>query len=331
MNIKILDCTLRDGGYVNDFAFGEESKRQISNALIAADVDIVELGFLKNGIHSKELSVYNRISEAEIYINEISNNQLYCLMIRPDWYDISLLERATKKINTLRFAFHARDIDLALSQALRARDLGYSVYLNPVNVTSYSEENLANLLRAINVFKPEGVSIVDTFGSLLPKSFRNILSIFHQHLDNEITLGLHLHENLSLAMGLATNFIYEMSNERNLIIDSSLLGMGRVPGNLCTELIAGLLNVEFGATYNMRLIYEILSTNIQPLREKFVWGYLPSYAKTGFDKVHRDYAEYMMEKTSFSISQIYDIIDRISKDNIGNEFKESLVLKYLNI
>ena len=329
MNIKILDCTLRDGGYVNDFAFGEESKRQISSALIAADIDIVELGFLKNGSHSKDLSIYNRVSEAEIYINEISNNQLYCLMIRPDWYDISLLERATEKINTLRFAFHARDIDLALSQAQRARDLGYSVYLNPVNVTSYSGEDLATLLGALNAFKPEGVSIVDTFGSLLPKSFRNILSTFHQHIDNEITLGLHLHENLSLAMGLATNFLYEMSNQRNLIIDSSLLGMGRVPGNLCTELIAGLLNEEFGSTYNMRIIYNILSTNIQPLREKYVWGYLPAYAKTGFDKVHRDYAEYMMEKTNLSTAEIYEIIDRISKDNIGNEFKESIILNYL--
>jgi len=219
---------------------------------------------------------------------------------------------------------------LTISHASKARDLGYTVYFNPVNVTSYSEENLVLLLDAINAFKPEGVSIVDTFGSLLPKQFKKIMHLFDQHLDNEITLGLHLHENLSLAMGLASIFLFEMSNERNLIIDSSLLGMGRVPGNLCTELIVGLLNVEFGGAYDQRIIYNLLSSNIQPLREKFVWGYLPAYAKTGFEKIHRDYAEYMMERTSFSIEQIYEVIDQISRDKIGNEFKENIVLKYIN-
>jgi len=330
MTIKILDCTLRDGGYVNDFAFGEESKSVICKHLIDADIDIVELGFLKTGKHNPNLSMYDKISDAEKYIVPTKSHQSYCLMVRPDWFDINLLESAKEKIHTLRFAFHGRDLDLTLRQAKIARELGYSIYLNPVNITSYEEDKLILLLTKMNDFAPDGVSIVDTFGSLLPNNFKRILNIFHNNLEQNLTLGLHLHENLSLSMGLASFFLNEMMDQRNLVIDSSLLGMGRIPGNLCTELISGLLNEEYGRTYNQKIIYQVLSSEIQPLREKFVWGYLPQYAKTGFEKVHRDYAEYLIESTNFSIEQIFEVIEKISINGEGNEFKQSVALKYIS-
>ena len=329
MKIKVLDCTLRDGGYVNNFSFGEENKIEISNKLVSSGIDIIELGFLMNGKYTSDQSLYNKVSEAENYIDKFSINQQFCLMIRPDWYDINLLERATEKINTLRFAFHASDIELTLNQAKKAKEFGYSVYLNPVNVTSYTESELSFLLDKMNDFKPDGVSIVDTFGSLLPKNFKRVLKIFHLELEKNITLGLHLHENLSLAMGLAYQFLDEMCNIRNVIIDSSLLGMGRIPGNLCTELITGWLNIEYDAKYDQKQIFNLLSSTIQPIREKFVWGYLPAYAKTGFEKVHRDYAEYMIEKTDFTIAQIFEVIEDLSVANIGNKFKESTAIDYI--
>jgi len=207
MGIKVLDCTLRDGGYVNNFNFGEENKIEITNKLISAGIEIIEIGFLKNGNHYKDLTYYNKVSEAEKYITHNCINQKYCLMVRPDWYDINFLEPATEKIDCLRFAFHSRDMRLTLDQAGKARDLGYSVFLNPVNITSYSELELEQLLITINLFQPEAVSIVDTFGSLLPKQFTKILDSFHDLLSPNITIGLHLHENLSFSMGIANQFL----------------------------------------------------------------------------------------------------------------------------
>ena len=167
-NVKLLDCTLRDGGYVNDFNFGKANINKIINRLSTTNVDIIEIGFLKNGKYTEDQSIFNSVSEAELLLTDTPSHQQYCLMIRPDWYDIANLERCVGKIKSLRFAFHYDDLELTLEQAKIARSYGYSVFLNPVNVLSYSHTQLRQLLKTLNEFKPEGIYIVDTFGSMLP-------------------------------------------------------------------------------------------------------------------------------------------------------------------
>ena len=115
-------------------------------------------------------------------------------MIRPDWYDISKLERCTGRIKTIRFALHYEDLELTLHQAKIARDYGYGIFLNPVNILSYSDKMLNHILTALNDFRPDGIYIVDTFGSMLPSDLPNIVAAFDTKLDKSITLGLHLHE-----------------------------------------------------------------------------------------------------------------------------------------
>jgi len=132
--IKILDCTLRDGGHVNSFAFGHEQIRTIVKGLCAAKIDIVELGFLKNVTYDRNKTLFANVAQAEVMLDGMPDGQQYSLMIRPDWFDITGLEPCRGKIGILRWAFHARDLDLTIEQASRAQSLGYEIYLNPVNV-----------------------------------------------------------------------------------------------------------------------------------------------------------------------------------------------------
>ena len=323
-NIKILDCTLRDGGYVNDFDFGKENISKIIKGLHTANTDLIEIGFLKDGKHSPEQTLFNTVSEAEEYIRDEYIDQEFCLMIRPDWYDISQLEKCSGRIKSIRFALRPEFLDLTLKQAQIARDYGYKVFLNPVNVLSYSNNELKNILKPLNNFQPEGIYIVDTFGSMLPSDLKDIFKTFNESLDKKIAIGLHLHENLSISLALASNFI-EMLNGRSAYIDSSVLGMGRIPGNLCTELIMNYLNLTQKTNYNLNSVYELIDNPISKIKDNIPWGYLPAYSITAFNLTHRSYAEYLMKKPNLPLSDIDVILSKIKLKKDRDIFNESLI------
>jgi 4-hydroxy 2-oxovalerate aldolase len=329
-NFKILDCTLRDGGYVNDFNFGEKNIHKIVNGLYSSNVDIIELGFLTNDPSTSDRTIFNSVSEAEKYVENINTDQEFCLMIRPDWYDISKLEKCTGKINTIRFAFHYEDLKLTLQQAEIARLHGYEIFFNPVNVLSYSENELKELLGSLNEFKPKGIYIVDTFGSILPIDLQNIFLIFDNELDKDIALGLHLHENLSISLALAINFIDLIKDSRPAYIDSSILGMGRIPGNLCTELIMNYLNLTQEKQYNLEEIYQLIDNPISEIKKSIPWGYMPAYAITAFNKLHRSYAEYLMEKSDLTLKDIDIILNKIKSNKDRENFNKSIIEKLYN-
>lgn len=329
-NFKILDCTLRDGGHVNDFNFGEVNIKKIIKGLVNSNVDIIELGFLMNGNHNKNQTLYNTVSEAEIHLNGITVDREFCLMIRPDWYDINQLEKCTGKIKAIRFAFYQKDLELTLHQATIARNYGYGVYLNAVNVFSYSDTELENILISLNRFKPKAISIVDTFGSMLPEDLVKLFEIFNNNVDNDITLGLHLHENLCISLALAHQFLGLIGNSRNAIIDSSILGMGRIPGNLCSELIMNYLNIKGIGKYNLNSVYELISDPISEIKKQMPWGYVPAYAITAYLKMHRSYAEYMIEKTTLSLHEMRLILLKIETDQQKDNYDEKLIESICN-
>ena len=322
--VTLRDCTLRDGGHVNDFAFGVELIRAVVAGLSQARADIIELGFLKDGPHAPGQTLFTRVAEAERYTTETHSRQGFSLMIRPDWYDIAQLEPCTGRIATVRFAFHPEDLPLTLRQAEVARAAGYQVVLNPVNVMGYAPSDLESLLRALNTFHPQGVCIVDTFGSMLPDDLARIVAAFDAIIHPSIGIGLHLHENLSISLALAHDFLRSMDGRRPTSVDCSILGMGRIPGNLCTELLMEYLNRTRGRAYQLRPVYELISTAIADLKRTTPWGYLPAYAMTAFRHTHRSYAEYLLGKGDLSLVDIADILDRIIEPSDRSHYRETL-------
>lgn len=323
--IKILDCTLRDGGYVNDFNFGADVIQKIINNLSESNVDLIELGFLKSQKFNVNKTIYHNIRAIYESFHIPSNSSKFCLMVRPDWYDIGNLEEQYGPIEILRIAFHARDITKAIDYATRAMSMGYKVVLNPVNVCAYTQTELEIILNRCLNFKPFGLTIVDTFGALTLNKFRQLLDVFNRDLPESIYLGIHLHDNLNLAMGLASIFIDEIKDDRPVVIDSTLMGMGRPPGNLCTELITNYYNSLNTHKYNIDTINFCINDCIMPIRNSKSWGYHPAYAKTAFDLTHRDYAENLLKIFPSDYSRVYKLLTYLARDSKRISFHQSVL------
>lgn len=322
--IEILDCTLRDGGHVNNADFGYQNILSIESALAAANLDIIELGFLRDGDFTMDQSNYNQIEEAYNNISHIQKEQKFSVMIRPDWYDIKKLSKAKDKIKLIRFAFYLKDIELTKTYCNIVEQLGYEYTLNPVNIMGYTQKELEWLLSEINSLSPYAVTIVDTFGSIQSKDLDRIYKTYEEILDTDIRIGLHLHENMSSSFMLAQQFLKNKKSGRKCIIDGSLLGMGRIPGNLPIEMLLDYMNSEYGCQYDLNPILKVISDIIEPIKNKRTWGYHPAYYFTAKYQIHRSYAEYYVEqKKDMTMADMLQIFEELKYDDEKTAFSKN--------
>lgn len=329
-NIQILDCTLRDGGYINDWTFGERTIISIINSLIQSNIDLVEIGFLRNCIYDKNKSLYNNIAEAKNVLPKYTGNTKFVLMALHNKYDVEKLEPNDGSIYAIRVTFHDFDIDEGLAFIKKVIEKGYRCFCNPINIMGYTDSQILSIIEKVNEIKPFGFSIVDTFGSMKHRDLLRLYYLCERNLDSSITLGLHLHENMSLALSLAQSFINNISS-RSCIVDASLMGMGRVPGNLCIELIMDYLNEINSASYNISYALDAIDNHILKIREHTTWGYSTEYYLSAKYNLHRNYAEYLLTKgtlTSKSIDHILSQIVTSKKTAFDADYIERLYLGY---
>ena len=241
--IQLLDCTLRDGGYINDWKWGYYEAKKIIELLAKSGVDVIEVGFLRNvKEYLPDITVCNRIEELNQLLPEKSGNTSFAAMAMQSDYDIEkLTPYSGKGIELIRITAHDYDIDEGIEFAKKVKEKGYKVSVNPINIMGYSDEQVLDILKKVNIIKPYNFAIVDTFGSMKRRDLDRIVSLADHNLNKDIRLSLHLHENMSLSSSLAQNFI-DKNLDRPIAIDGSLMGMGRIPGNLPIELIADYLN-----------------------------------------------------------------------------------------
>lgn len=323
MNIKLLDCTLRDGSHVNGGDFGVNTMKNILTSLDSSKIDIIEAGFLRDVNYKSGSSIFNNLEDFEALVESKFTSQV-SLMIRPDQYDINKLDKKSKYVDILRFAFHKKDIELTKRYIDKALDLGYKVGINPVNIGAYSVNDIKNIISQISCFSVDSVAVVDTFGALKKDTFFDICKVFEENLPESIDLGIHLHENLSLSFGLVCDYLEFGNKNRNIIIDSSLFGMGRIPGNLCTEIIMSHLIEEYSIDYNLSPSLDVISEEIAPIKSKTNWGYSPVYLLTAEKNIHRSYGEFLsINSVNYSTSNF--ILDAIKDLGKGEKYNENLV------
>lgn len=314
-DIKILDCTLRDGGYINDWNFGFHTIRDIIKKLVNSQVDYVEVGFLRNCEYDRDKVLFNNCKEIIPILPDKRGNTMFTAMALHNKYDINKLEPYDgRTIDALRVTFHDYDIDEGLTFIQKAMSKGYKAFCNPINIMGYSDEMLLKLFQKINQIKPYAFSIVDTFGSMMKPDLQRIYSLAEHNLDESIVIGLHLHENLALSYSLAQEFITIKSAGRKSVIDGSMLGMGRVPGNLCIELIMDYMNKTQGGAYDVNPVLDGIDDHIVRLKQIEPWGYSTAYALSAKYNLHRNYAEFLLGKGRLRAKQINRILACIAED-----------------
>ena len=333
-NIKLLDCTLRDGGYINDWNFGYHTIKSIIRQLVDSQVDYVEIGFLRNCEYNKDKALYNNCQEIFPVLPEKKGNTIFSAMALHNKYDIDKLENYDgRTIEALRVTFHDYDIDEGLAFIKRAKEKGYKVFCNPINIMGYSDEMILELLAKVNRLQPYAFSIVDTFGSMMKSDLLRIYSLVEHNLDKSIVIGLHLHENLALSYSLAQEFVTMKASERKSVIDASMLGMGRTPGNLCMELIMDYMNRTQGTVYDVNPVLDGIDDHIARLKQLEPWGYSTAYALSAKFNLHRNYAEFLLGKGRLRAKQINQIlasIDEKKKTAYDEAYIEELYQKFQN-
>lgn len=314
-NTKLLDCTLRDGGYINDWNFGYQTIKNVIRQLVNSQVDYIEIGFLRDCEYDRDKTLYNNCAEMLPILPDKRGNTMFTAMALHNKYNIDKLEPYDgNTIEAIRVTFHDYDIDEGLEFIIKAKEKGYKVFCNPINIMGYSDEEILDLLKKVNKIQPYAFSIVDTFGSMMKDDLLRIYSLIEHNLDRSIVIGLHLHENLALSYSLAQEFIAMKASIRKSVIDASMLGMGRIPGNLCMELIMDYMNRNQGGVYDVNPVLDGIDDYIIQLKEIEPWGYSTAYALSAKYNLHRNYAEFLLSKGRLRAKQINQILASIEEN-----------------
>lgn len=300
--IRLLDCTLRDGGQINNGVFGENVIRNVIKDLVAAKMDIIEVGFLWDKPYGTDTARYYTIEDVKRILPNDTGVSKFSLMA--DFIDLEHIEPYDGTIEYIRLSFKRSRWEWAMKTTEVLQDKGYKVFINPVNSNVYSDEEYIAVLKKVNGAKPYGFSIVDTFGTMRKYDLTRIFSLVHHNLNPEIVIGLHLHENLGLAYSLAQHYLEISVPYRNITIDCSLLGMGRVPGNLCSEQIMDHLNNEYNSDYDPAPALDAIDDFIAPIKSVYPWGYSIPYVLSAKYNLHRTYAEFLLEKKRLKTKDI---------------------------
>ena len=328
--IKLLDCTLRDGAYINNAEFGKPAMRGIISKLQDAHADIIECGWLKDSVHKVGSSYFHFPSDVIPYLNNKNEKILYCAMIDWDRYDVSVLpEYDGLSVDAIRVVFpHGRHIE-ALEIGSKIRAKGYKVLFQAANTLAYSDDDLVNLAEAMNSFKPVSLSVVDTFGAMYPSDLERIVNVLDPLLDKDIELGLHAHNNQQLAFALSIRFIELLASKRDIIVDSTLNGMGRGAGNATTELVAGYIDRFFDGNYDMNAIMDAIDIYIQGIREKYTWGYSTPYFISGYYQCHVNNIAYLTSNHRTNAGDMRNIIESLSVEERRKYDYDLLESKYI--
>ena len=331
-HIRLLDCTLRDGGHLVNGKFGETTIKTVIKRLVEAKVDIIEVGFLWGEEKTTDDARYHTIKDVKRILPKERGTSKFSLMA--DSVDLSHLEPNDGTIDFIRLSFKPIKTEWAFDTAKILIDKGYQIFINPIYSSTYSDQEYLNMMERVNTLKPYGFSIVDTYGTMRMRDLERRVNLVDYNLDKNIVLGLHLHDNLGLANSLAQRFLLIASPARNIVIDCSLLGMGRAPGNLCIEQIADHLNLEYGMNYDTEPILDAIDDYIYPLKQKTPWGYSVPYFISAKYSLPRSYAEYLIGKSRLKTHDIQRILKSIPSEKAltyDEKYIESLYKDYMGV
>lgn len=279
--ISLLDCTLRDGGIVVNFNYGDERMQKIKSTLELSGTEFIECGYIdeKKGSPEGRTIFDNETSIEKTLLNTGKKMGItYVAMIDYGTFDVTKLnDRTSGGIDGIRLAFHKENWreSIELGKIIIAK--GYDLYIQPMVSMRYTDEEYRELIRTCNLelIGAKGFYVVDSFGQMNNIDLIHKLEIADNYVAPEMVIGFHAHNNRQMAYSNALSFI-AFNSQHNMMIDASIMGIGKGAGNLCTELIEQNL-INEGKRYNTTVIYEAISEYFAEQQKKTPWGYSLDY------------------------------------------------------
>ncbi len=282
--IKVLDCTIRDGGLINNHDFDIRFVREVYKALSAAGVDYMEFGY-KNSrklFSAKEFGKWKFCDDEDInkVIDGVESQTKISVMVDVGRVDIEDVKPAQESpVDMIRVASYAKDIDKAIFLVNHFAEKGYETTVNIMAISRTLDTELNEaLVQLEKESKATVIYIVDSFGALYQETTEFLVKKYKGILKTK-EVGMHGHNHQQLAFG---NTIEAIIHDANFV-DGTIYGIGRAAGNCPLELLIGFLK---NPKFDIRPILEVISKEFIPLRNKIEWGYIIPYAITGMLDEH---------------------------------------------
>lgn len=310
---KILDCTIRDGGYITNWNFDRNMVRETYRAISKSGVEMMEIGYLgsekyldKNLFGPWRFTTEDMIKEV---VAGISGAKL-AIMIDYGKADIEdFLDAKESQISLVRVAVHKNNITDAIRFLEKIKQKGYEVSLNAMGFSNFSKKEIDALIPILKNSGIDYIYVVDSYGSLFPTQIKRLLEPLFAI--GNIKVGFHPHNSLQMAFANTLEAIRCGVD----IVDTTLYGIGRGAGNLPTEIIVLYLELLGIKKYNVIPILNCIDTYLLPLKKEYDWGYQLPFMLSGMYRCHPNYAKKLVEFREYTIEDICKAMELIRIQN----------------
>ncbi len=282
--LKVVDCTIRDGGLINKWQFSHEMVRKVFLALNSSGVDYMEMGYRasRKMFDPKEYGPWRFTTDEDVrkVIGDTPVNMKLGVMVdigrvEPD----DIAPKSESPLSFIRVATYLKDVDKAIALANQCAEKGYETFINIMAISTCNFTELAEALQQIEKeTSVTAVNIVDSFGYLYSETVHGLVKLFQENLDKK-DVGMHAHNNQQLAFANTIEAIRKGSN----YLDATISGIGRGAGNCPMELLLSFLK---NPKFDIEPILEVLESVFVDLRKEIEWGYIIPYMVTGILNEH---------------------------------------------
>lgn len=325
-DIKILDCTFRDGGYYVNWDFPSDLVNDYLLAMSAAKIDVVELGFrfFKNdgfkGANAFTTDDYLRTlvipNGLEVAVMVNGSDLLINGNLEFERLEMLFPESANSSpVSLVRIACHFYEFVKILPAMKWLKQKGFGTGINLMQISDRTIDEIEEISLKASNYPLDVLYFADSLGSMKPEEVNRIVLAIKKGWKGEI--GIHTHDNQG--MGLINTVEALKSGVKWL--DSTVTGMGRGPGNTLTEnLILELASIR-DISYNILPLLILIRKFFKPLKEKYSWGSNPFYFISGKYGIHPTYVQEMLNDSRYSEEDILSVLEQL-KNNGGKKFSQ---------
>lgn len=340
-NVRVLDCTLRDGGRIINCAFDDQETKEISNRLADAKIDIIEVGFLRDWRkveYKGNSTFFTDVDQIRPFVKIDKKDTIYAAFIDFGMCDIDTLKPYDgTSIDAIRFGFTKKNYTEEKEEVIRwiniIKGRGYKLFIQGVNSLNYSDRELLEIVDLVNEVRPYSFGIVDTYGAMYMDDVDRLYGLIDHNMLPDICINFHSHNNYQLSFAFAQEVIKLGGvGSRQIIIDGTLGGMGKVAGNLNTELIVDYLVRKKHYDYEFEDILDMLDDYIYKYSLKHKWGYSTAAMMAGVYKSHPNNIIYLTEKFRLDtkdIGKLLSMIDPETRQRYDYDNIERLYTEYV--
>ena len=325
--INLLDCTLRDGGYYNNWDFSKDLIQDYILSLNETGVEYIELGFrslsIKNYMgpcaYTKDTFINSLKIPRGIKIGVMINASELISSKQPKRKLVQkLIDNKKSKISFVRFACHFKEINETLNLIKLIKNNKIKIILNIMQITERTPDEIQEVSKKISKSRVNVLYFADSMGGLSPDGIKKI--IYQLKNIGKKDIGFHAHDNMGKALINAEQSVNFGVNW----IDSTVSGMGRGPGNLKTEFALIQFKENLNRKVKLAPLLNLIDNRFKDLLTKYNWGSNPYYFLSGLYGIHPSFIQTMLNDLNLKPEEMLSIIENLNK-NKATKFNKNLI------